>query len=784
MEQRVLRVLEFNKVLSMLEERAASALGRQLCLQLLPECTQEQVEFAQEETAQAEALSYRLGGNPVPSFNDIRPALARAKIGSILSAKELLEVAGILRVSRTIQGAYGNIPENIFADMANSLIVLRGIEEDIFAAILSENEIADTASPALATIRRHIRQCNERIRERLNSIIHSATMQKYLQDPIITIRNDRYVIPVKQEYRQSVAGLIHDQSSSGATLFIEPMQVVEINNDLKQLVANERDEIERILAMLTARIEPDCDAISVNLEMLAKMDFAFAKGNLARDMRAVRPAINQEMYLNIVRGRHPLIAAQSVVPIDVWLGDKFSVLVVTGPNTGGKTVALKTIGLFALMAQAGLHIPAASGSSMPVFDQVFADIGDEQSIEQSLSTFSSHMTNIVDIIRDATPYSLVLFDELGAGTDPTEGAALAMAILERMLAQKTRTAATTHYSELKEFALTQEGVENASAEFNIETLRPTYRLSIGIPGKSNAFEISRKLGLDTAIIGSAKLHMSAEQLHFDDVLSNAEYNRQITEKEREIAENLHKEVLRLHEEAETERLRAQEQRDTAVRKAKDEARSILVSARAQAEHIIANLRKLQQEQDVRERDRLMVQSQTELKHGIDALAPADMGKGQAAGLPLANDVLPGESVHVVSLDKTGTVLGKPDNKGDVQVQIGIMKLTVNVKDLRRAKQAQTQEPRSTKGTRLNIIQAELELDLRGQLLDDAILETDRFLDRAARAALAEVSLIHGKGTGALRTGLHKYLRGHPHVKAFRLGNFGEGEAGVTIITLK
>ncbi|MDR0928245.1 MAG: endonuclease MutS2, partial [Oscillospiraceae bacterium] len=549
MQQRTLRVLEFTKIIQTLRGLAVSELGAEVCAALEPSSDIETVRKSQEETEEALVLLTYLPHHPLIPFADVRPAIRLAAIGATLSPRALLDVAGCMRAARAAHDVLvtdrANTPR--ITALASELSTFRRLEEDIMEAILGEEEISDHASPELYAIRRHIRQCNERVREKLNSMIHSAAFSKHLQDPIITIRNDRYVIPVKQESRGSVPGLIHDQSASGATLFVEPMAVVEIGNDLKQWIAKEKNEIERILQALSARVRPEAELLTQNLEVLSRLDFLFAKGLLSRQMRAVSPKINERGYIRIVRGRHPLIDPEQVVPIDLWMGEDFTTLIITGPNTGGKTVTLKTVGLFTLMAQAGLQVPADLGSELAVFDEVFADIGDEQSIEQSLSTFSSHMTNIVSVMGGVTPQSLALFDELGAGTDPTEGAALAQAILRRLLGLKTRTLATTHYSELKAFALTTEGVENASAEFNVETLRPTYRLSIGIPGKSNAFEISRRLGLDEGIIGDAKELLSRDQIRFEDVIANAEYHRKVAERERELAEAARLDMVRTRE---------------------------------------------------------------------------------------------------------------------------------------------------------------------------------------------------------------------------------------------
>ena len=561
--ERTMRVLEFTRIRELLAEGALTEAGAGKCRQLVPTDDLASAAAAQAETEEATVILQYVGGHPMISFPDVRQALSVCDKGGTLSAGMLLSVAEMLRASRAAQDALVTDRENtpILRAKAEGLFVARNLEKDITDAILSEDEIADRASSELMNIRRHLRGAQDRIKEKLNQMIHSAAMQKYLQDPIITMRGDRYVLPVKAEFRANVPGLVHDQSSSGATLFIEPMAAVEMGNELKQWEVKEQQEIARILAALSAEIAPYAKSMAETVELLAELDFIFAKGLLSRRFVCVQPKLNRDGYLHIIRGRHPLIDPEKVVPETVWLGKEFTTLVVTGPNTGGKTVTLKTVGLFTLMAQAGLQVPADMGTELAVFEQVFADIGDEQSIEQSLSTFSGHMTNIVTIMREVTPRDLVLFDELGAGTDPTEGAALAQSILTRLLHIGVRTMATTHYSELKIFALTTKGVENASVEFDVETLRPTYRLSIGVPGKSNAFEISRRLGLPENLIDAAKKLLSGDTVRFEDVIANAEYHRQVAERERQIAQEAGKETIRLRDEAEKLRKEMESKRE-------------------------------------------------------------------------------------------------------------------------------------------------------------------------------------------------------------------------------
>ncbi|MBR0388388.1 MAG: endonuclease MutS2, partial [Clostridia bacterium] len=557
MTERTLRVLEFPRVRDMLAEGALTVMGAEKCRTLVPFDTLFDIEQAQKETEEATVILQYVGGHPMTEFPDARPALLVCEKGGTLSPRMLLDVAALLRASRAARDVLITDRDNtpMLRARVEGILEARNVERDITDAILSEDEIADRASSELMNIRRHLRGAQERIKEKLNQMIRSSAIQKYLQESIITVRNDRYVIPVRAEYRAQVPGLVHDQSTSGATLFIEPMAAVEMGNEIREWEIKEAREIERILAALSSEVAPYAEALRSNVETLAELDFIFAKGLLSRRLRCVAPKMNENGFLHIIRGRHPLIDPEKVVPSDIWLGydakeQGFNTLVITGPNTGGKTVTLKTLGLMELMAQAGLQVPAELGTELAVFEQVWADIGDEQSIEQSLSTFSGHMTNIVTIMQEVTPRDLVLFDELGAGTDPTEGAALAQSILTRLLHIRVRTVATTHYSELKVFALTTEGVENASVEFDVETLRPTYRLSIGVPGKSNAFEISRRLGLAENLIENAKKLLSSDEVRFEDVIANAEYHRQIAERERQLAQEASRETLKMRDEAE------------------------------------------------------------------------------------------------------------------------------------------------------------------------------------------------------------------------------------------
>ena len=786
MKERTLRVLEFTRIREMLAEGALTEAGAEKCRTLEPVDDLASAQALQAETEEAAVILQYTGGHPMTAFPDIRPALAICEKGGTLSAGMLLNVAELLRSSRAARDALVTERENtpILKAKAEGLFTARNIEKDITEAIISEDEIADRASSELFNIRRHLRGAQDRIRDKLNQMIHSAALQKALQDPIITVRNNRYVLPVKAEYRSSVPGLVHDQSSSGATLFIEPMAAVEMGNELKQWELKEQQEIERILAALSAEVAPYADSMLETEELLAELDFIFAKGLLSRRFVCVSPKLNNEGRLKIIRGRHPLIDPEKVVPSTIWLGDKdtFTTLVITGPNTGGKTVTLKTVGLFTLMAQAGLQVPADLGTEMAVFEQVFADIGDEQSIEQSLSTFSGHMTNIVEIMHEVTPRDLVLFDELGAGTDPTEGAALAQSILTRLLHIGVRTLATTHYSELKAFALTTKGVENASVEFDVETLRPTYRLSIGVPGKSNAFEISRRLGLPENLIDAARKLLSGNAIRFEDVIANAEYHRQVAEKERQLAEEANRETIRLRNEAEQLRREMEQKREQALRKAREDAKHIVDQARRESESVIAELKKMKKNAVIG--DASVNDLRRKLDKESDALAEG-LGQKSYDDSEAPKTVKAGDQVKILTLGAEGTVLAPPDEKGEVRLQAGMMKFTAPLSQLRLIRQAPAKEKTTVKAkTGMMTRTVKSECDVRGMNLEEALDAVSLYLDEAVLAGLNEVYIIHGKGTGVLRAGVQQDLRKNRHVKSFRRGMYGEGEDGVTVVTLK
>ncbi len=784
MQQRTLRVLEFTKIREELASLALTEMGAERCRQLEPSHDLTEAEYRQRETEEATVVLQYVGGTPLVESSDVRASISLAEKGATLSPRALLDVAAMLRASRAARDALltDRTTTPILQEKAAALTDLRNVERDITDAILSEDEISDHASKTLLDIRRHLRGANERIKEKLNQMLRSSVYQEALQDTLITVRNGRYVLPVRADHRSMVPGLVHDQSASGATLFIEPMAAVEMGNELKQWELKERQEIERILASLSAELIPFADALKEDVVRLAELDFIFAKGLLSRRMRGCQPKLNSEGRIRIVRGRHPLIPDEQVVPGSLWLGEDFTELIITGPNTGGKTVTLKTAGLLTLMAAAGLQVPADLGTELAVFEQVFADIGDEQSIEQSLSTFSGHMTNIVTIMRDVTPRDLVLFDELGAGTDPTEGAALAQAILTRLKNIGVRTMATTHYSELKAFALSTPGIENASVEFDVETLRPTYRLSIGVPGKSNAFEISRKLGLSEALIDDAKQLLSGDSIRFEDVIANAEYHRQVAEKERMLAEEAAKETVRLRDEAEKLRKEMESRRESTVRKAKEEARRILEDARRESDAIITDLKRMKKQAATPDAEINAIRKRMDAS--IDELSEGLQQTVDTGTAP--KTVKPGDQVTILTLGTTGTVLAPPDEKGDVQLQAGIMKFKAHISQLRMKQEPAKAKQRTTVQGHVNMMDrtVRMECDVRGMNLEEALMAVGQYLDQAKMAGLGEVSIIHGKGTGVLRAGIQQDLRRNPHVKSFRKGVYGEGEEGVTVVTLK
>ncbi len=790
MNNKTLIKLEFDKIISMLENEASSFRGKQLCRRLKPVTDLTKIDLLQEQTAAAFTRIIKKGRI---SFGDAAPveeSLKRLEIGGALNTAELLRICRLL--SNTARAkSYGR--HDTQEDLADCLdIYFDGLEpltplsNEIERCIISEDEISDDASSALKHIRRSMNNLNDRVHTTLSGLVNGS-LRTYLQDALITMRGDRYCIPVKAEYRSQVQGLIHDQSASGSTLFIEPMSIVKLNNDLKELYVQEQDEIRKILASLSEEAAQYIEEIRTDYRSLTDLDFIFARGALALTMRASRPILNEEGRIRIREGRHPLLDQKKVVPITVSLGDEFSLLIITGPNTGGKTVSLKTVGLLTLMGQAGLHIPAGDRSEIAVFRQVYADIGDEQSIEQSLSTFSSHMTNIVSFLKKVDDRSLVLFDELGAGTDPTEGAALAIAILSHLHKRNIRTMATTHYSELKIYALSTPGVENACCEFDVESLRPTYRLLIGIPGKSNAFAISGKLGLPGYIIDDAKKRLSEQDVSFEDLLSDLEASRRTIEKEQAEIAAYKKEAETLKRQAVQKQEKLEEQRDRIIREANEKANAILREAKEVADETIRNFHKFGKEnisaaEMEKERERLR-------KKIKDTSASASLKTNKPKKTYKPSDFKLGESVKVLSMNLTGTIGSLPDARGNVTVQMGILRSQVNISDLEIIEEVSPYAPKRMNRTAKSKIKMSKslsvspEINLLGKTVDEAVAELDKYLDDALLSHLNSVRVVHGKGTGALRKGIHEYLRRQKHVKSYRLAEFGEGDAGVTIVEL-
>lgn len=791
MEHKSLKTLEFDKVLEKLAELAKNDAAKTIALGLEPTNNIRAVEQTLDETDAAVRLLLKFGSPEIVRVSDISEAAKRLAAGGGLSMAELLNIARILKGARVMK-QYTPEQTGVLSGYIAELEPDKRLEERITTSIVSEDEMADGASAELANIRRKIKNTSAKIRDTLDSMIHSQYYRKFLQDPIVTVRNGRYVVPVKAECRGEVRGIAHDMSASGSTVFIEPEGVVNANNDLSELAVKERAEIEKVLLDISNDAAERIEEIKLDFETLIHIDFVVAKARLALDMRAVMPKMNRSGVFKINKGRHPLIDKTKVVPVDIELGTTFDTLIITGPNTGGKTVVLKTLGLFCLMAQAGLHIPAAEGSELSVCADIFADIGDEQSIEQSLSTFSSHMKNIVEISKKVTEGCLVLFDELGAGTDPTEGAALATAIIEDFRSAGAKIAATTHYSELKLYALTAKGIENASCEFDVATLSPTYRLLIGVPGRSNAFAISEKLGLPKRIIESSRNMLSDENIRFEDVLSKIEDNRISAEKNSEETARLRAETERLKAELAAERDKIEKQKDKIYDRAREKAEKIILRAQNDADRLLEELREAQKARDEKDALRQIQELKRELGLKIKNNKSPKQKKASAAkgaGVNL-NSLKLGAEVMINDLGDKGSVLSINKKDKTAVVQVGIMKITASADNMTLAEEEEGKKPeRYTKkaavyGGGLRRESVKSEVDLRGMTLEEAEMETDKFLDECAMAGLKTVSIIHGKGTGTLRSGIQNMLRRHPHVKSFRLGKYGEGENGVTIAELK
>lgn len=790
MNSKVLRVLEYHKIIDRLTEKASSEPGKRLAAALVPMTDLEEIRTAQTQTADALGRLFAKGSTSFGSNKDLGMSLKSLEVGSVLSITELLRIASFLENVSRIK-SYGrrdrdDIPGDSLDVYFDSLEPLTPLANEINRCILSEEEIADDASPALKRIRRSMAITNDRIHSQLNSMINGS-LRTYLQDAVVTMRDNRYCIPVKSEYKGQVPGMVHDQSSTGSTFFIEPAAVVNLNNELKELAIKEQEEIEAVLASLSAQAAAYTEVLATNQTSMTMLDFIFAKASLAMEQNATMPLFNTEHQIRIRKGRHPLIDKKTVVPVDILLGIDFDLLIITGPNTGGKTVALKTVGLLTLMGQAGLHIPALDRSELSVFREVYADIGDEQSIEQSLSTFSSHMTSIVSILQEADADSLCLFDELGAGTDPTEGAALAISVLDHLHGRGIRTMATTHYSELKVYALSTPFVENACCEFNVETLRPTYRLLIGIPGKSNAFAISSRLGLPDHIIEDAKRHITQDKESFEDLLANLENSRLTIEKEQAEIESYKREVQALKERLESKQEKIDQSRDRIIREANEEAREILQNAKELADETIRTFQKAGASSSIKDLEKSRRKVHDKISEKNEKLALKNEKPTHKVLKP--NQIRLGDSVKVVSMGLKGSVSSLPDKNGKLFVQCGIIRSQVSLSDLVLLEEdtVKTEKMQRSSSGKLKMSKSysvSTEINLLGKTVDEALSELDKYLDDAYLAHLPSVRIVHGKGTGALRKAVQGYLRKNRVIKSFRLGEFGEGDAGVTIAEFK
>ncbi len=785
MEERTLKILEFNKIKEKIKDYAVTKGGKSLVDELKPYDTIFEVKNKLKETEEALNLLITKGNPPFEGLHDVKDAVERAKKGGILSAGQLLKIGGMLKCSRRfkdyISRREDETPHIILEDLAYILTPVKHLEEIIEISIISEEEISDRASSLLNSIRRNLKEKNSSVRDKINSIVRANA--KYLQDSLYTMRGDRYVLPVKAEHKSSVPGLVHDQSSTGATLFIEPMSLVNLNNEIKELKLKEKAEIERILMDLSNRVYEVIDTVESNYKILTELDFIFAKGKYGSSLNAICPDVNEDKSFDIIQGRHPLIDAKFVVPSDIYLGKEFDTLMITGPNTGGKTVTLKTVGLLHLMGLSGLLIPAKDNSSISFFTRIFADIGDEQSIEQSLSTFSSHMTNIVKIMDKADENSLVLFDEIGSGTDPVEGAALAVAVLETLREQGARIIATTHYSELKGYALRTTGIENASVEFDVETLKPTYRLLIGVPGKSNAFEISKRLGLKEDVINKAKENIASENLKFEDLIRDLQEKSILANRDAREAKKIKLEAEELKNKYDEKLKKLDEIRDKAYGEARREARDIISKAKDEADEILKAMRELEKLGIAQGGRARLEEERKKLKDSLENKEASIYKEKESKG-ELIEKVTLGMDAYLPSLNQNVIIISMPDSKGEVQVEAGIMKINVKLKDLRKLNNKTTKKEKKKRELNLNLKSVDSRIDLRGMDSEEACYKVDKYLDEAYIANLGEVTIVHGKGTGVLRKAINDMLKRHPHVKSYRLGEYGEGGDGVTIAILK
>ncbi|MBC8545566.1 endonuclease MutS2 [Clostridiaceae bacterium NSJ-31] len=793
-DQKHYRALELDKILARLADCCSCEESRARALEIEPQTDYPRAVRQMHYTQDAHLLALRFGMPTVLHIKNVKGMLKRAQVGALLNLRELMDISNVLRTIRNLSSYRKNCDdmETALDAMFESLTPHRDLEDIINNNILSEEELADTASPELQRIRRSIRNTELKVRSQLDKLVKSPTYQKYLQDSIITMRDGRFVVPVKQEYRNEIKGMVHDTSSSGATLFVEPIAVVEANNEIRVLQNKEQQEIERIIAGMSAEVGARADVICADYDTVVELDLYFAKARLGRAMKATVPTITDDAVIDLRRARHPMIDQGRVVPTDIRLGGAFDTLVITGPNTGGKTVSLKTLGLFTLMAMCGLMLPVADSSTVSVFDHVLADIGDEQSIEQSLSTFSAHMTNIVSILQRTDHRTLVLLDELGAGTDPIEGAALAIAILSALREKGAKIAATTHYAELKVFALETDGVENASCEFDVESLSPTYRLSIGVPGRSNAFAISERLGLDAYIIEQAKQHVSNENTRFEDVVSQLEDTRLGLEKEKDAAQQIREQAERMKSEIADYKAKLEKEKEREIERAKNEAKRLIDKVRVESQRLVDELEEIKKQKDSEHYANMPAMAKAQMKAGINKLYElADPVRQERENdYVLPRKLVRGDIVSIVDLGKDGTVLSPVDNAGNVMIQVGIMKIKVAQSRLRLDERKNKVTLGGKKGSVGKNITSRAErtgkneLDLRGMTAEEALIELDRFIDGAVLAGLGTITIIHGKGTGALRAAVHRDLKQNKSIKTFRLGVYGEGEDGVTIAELK
>jgi DNA mismatch repair protein MutS2 len=799
MNERSLKKLEYHKIIHRLATHAVTTVAKERIEKLTPSSDRQTVLRWQQETTEALNMAIKKGKLPVVPLQEIYPSIKRMEIGAVLSSGEILNLAKLLNVARSLKRYYKedkletSYPalETYFENLA----VYQNIEHEIARCIIAVDEYADDATETLYQVRKQMKTTNNKVRETLQGILHNSHYQEMLQESVITMRQDRYCIPVKVEYKNAFKGIVHDQSATGATVFMEPLGVVELNNKMRELMSQEQEEIEKILAHLTELLEGIAQELGFSFENVVALDMIFAKAEFSLKIDGREPKFNEKGFVHLKKARHPLLNQEEVVPIDVYVGDSFSTLLITGPNTGGKTVTLKTVGLFTLMAQTGMQIPAGEGSTLPIFDEVFSDLGDEQSIEQNLSTFSAHMTNLVAILEAVTPNSLVLLDEVGSGTDPVEGAALAMAILEHLRSQQIRTVATTHYSELKLYALSTEGVENASCEFDVETLRPTYKLLIGIPGKSNAFAISMKLGLNEKLIEAAKDFLQKENVKMEDILVELEYSKKMAEVEKERAQKFREEAEHLKEEIATQRKKIEKSKQKILEKANQKANALLKEVEEETEKVLKEVRQAARKAQVTIDEKSLQEAKENVKNRLNekqGVINKVVGPKKTFKTPLKN-LKAGEEVFLSTLMQQGVVISPEDAGGNVTVRVGILPMKVHISNLERVGETEETEKRVTKpkakayGNSHHVAktaQIRPEIDVRGLMVDEALPIVDKYLDDAYLAGLKQATIIHGKGTGALRQAISGMLKRHPHVVSFRPGKYGEGEMGVTVVEIK